>query len=114
MGNAGWVGAAATTALRRSSTDELANGVARYLVLAERSRWQTRDPRDVLVGLAPFLDCARRLGEDPAPLFDRAAADAAPELAEIVREFARRDDVTLEAFGWALAELPAGPEYVAL
>jgi hypothetical protein len=111
MGTGGWVGAAATTALRRGSPGELASGVARYLEVARRTRL---GPCDVLAGLAPFLDCARRLGEDPAALVERAAEGVEPELAGAVRELAGRADVELEAYGWTLAETPAGPEYVAV
>ncbi len=110
----GWVGAAATTALRRSSLDELESGVARYLDLVDRTGAGSGDPRDVMVGLAPFVDCARRLGADPVALFDRAAERVAPELAELaelVRTFVRREDISLTVFGWVLEESPAGPEY---
>ncbi len=114
MGAAAWVGAAATTALRRSSPDELASGVARYLRLVERGGAGAADQDEVISGLAPFLDCARRLGEDPGPLFERASAGAEPSLAELARELARREDVDLGAFGWRLDESPLGPEYTTI
>jgi hypothetical protein len=69
------------------------------------------DVRDVLVALAPYHDCARRLGADPVEVFDLAAAGAPDAARELAMTFARRDDVTLEAFGWVLTDLPDGPCY---
>jgi hypothetical protein len=44
-------------------------------------------------------------------VFDEATARVGAELGEVVRTFVRRDELTLEAFGWSLADSPAGPEY---
>lgn len=77
---------------------------------AGRSRWST-DVHDLHVALAPYFDCALRLGLDPVALFDQAAETGPPELREEVRAFARRDDVTPAAFGYSVVESPTGPRY---
>jgi hypothetical protein len=77
---------------------------------AERARWSA-DNRDLLVALAPYYDCAGRLGLDPATMFDQVAEAGPPELTAAVRDFGRRDDVTLAAFGWTVVETPDGPRY---
>jgi hypothetical protein len=72
--------------------------------------WES-DVRDLLVALAPFHDCARRLGLDVASVFDDAATAGPPSIAEAVRAFGRRDDVTPQAFGFAVHEGQDGPQY---
>lgn len=69
------------------------------------------DWRDVLVGLAPYFDCAQRLGLDPVELFDAAAKDLDGETRELARTFARRPDITLTSFGWELRKTSDGPCY---
>jgi hypothetical protein len=69
------------------------------------------DARDVLIGFAPFVDCAQRLGVDPISLFEAAAKDSSPAMRDLAATFARRSDVTLKDFGWKLDELPEGPCY---
>jgi hypothetical protein len=73
--------------------------------------WE-RDWRDLLVALAPFHDCARRLGLDVVAEFDAAAAEGPPSLADHVRAFGRREDVTLAAFLHVLDQSPGGPRYL--
>jgi len=98
-----------TTALRLRSPERLAADLARYLAAAEPEL--ERDWRDVMVGLAVYHDCARRLGLDPVPLFEAAGRARGPGLRELLATFARRTDVTLGAFGWRLAELDGEPCY---
>jgi LAO/AO transport system kinase len=69
------------------------------------------DPRDVMVHLAPFHDAARRLGFDPIEIFDAATRGSNGPHAELLRGFARRNDVTLESFKWHLVDTPEGPSY---
>jgi hypothetical protein len=64
-----------------------------------------------MVDLAPYMDCARRLGVDPVAMFDQASSGTSHDLGKLVREFGRRGDVTLEAFGWVLEAKPEGPCY---
>lgn len=69
------------------------------------------DKRDLMVQLAPFHDCARRLGLDVSAVF-RTAAEAGPRsLRDVVTAFGERDDVTLNAFGYVIIDLPEGPSY---
>jgi len=96
-----------TRALRLRSLPILSEGLGAYL----RSNEPVQDARDVMVGLAPFHDCVRRLGADPAIMFDEAARGLVPELAEIARTFGRRSDVTPRAFGYAVEVQADGPMY---
>jgi hypothetical protein len=89
----------------------LARSLGEYLVTAAATEEVVADWRDVLVALAPYHDCARRLGLDPVDLFDRASADSRDDLQTLVREFARRSDVTLDAFGWKVTTLSEGACY---
>ena len=89
----------------------LARSLREYLIGAAAANEVAIDWRDVLVALAPYHDCAHRLGLDPVEIFDRASADSPGDLQLICREFARRSDITLNAFGWTLTTLPDGPCY---
>jgi hypothetical protein len=99
----------ATEALRRKSPALLRAGILQMLG-AGRSRWSA-DPGELLVALAPYYDCAHRLGVDSASLFGQVAEAGPPELLAAVRDFGRRDDVSPAAFGWAVVETPEGPRY---
>ena len=100
---------APTRALREQSADLLHAGLDRLLAEGEEA-W-VGDERDLLVALAPYHDCARRLGLDPAAVFEAAAAAAPESLRETVRRFGRRDDVTPEAFGFRVAGEHDAPRY---
>ena len=99
------------TSALRSRDPELFLAELREILDDGLADWE-RDWRDLLVALAPFHDCARRLGLDPAEELDAAAGDGPPALAETVRTLGRRGDVTLEAFGHDLEDGPDGPRYV--
>src|SRR6266480_3615749 len=99
----------ATRALRTADPELLRAGLVR--VIEEREDEWTRDWRDLLLALAPYHDCARRLGLDPAQVFAEAAEQSPPALQEIVREFGRREDVTPAAFGFYVEETADGPRY---
>jgi hypothetical protein len=99
-----------TRVIRSGPADVLTDELHRLLVEGE-STW-VRDWRDLLIALAPLHDCARRLGVDPAAVFSAAASEGPPTLAEHVRQFGARTDVTLAAFGFRLDEqAPGGPAY---
>jgi hypothetical protein len=98
-----------TAALQMRSPERLGVDLYRYVVAAEPE--VETDWRDVLVGLAPFYACARRLGVDPVELFDTASNDLHERARELVRTFARRSDITLHSFGWMLENTSDGPCY---
>ena len=98
-----------TVALRLRSVPRLQEELAGYLARATDA--VHRDWRDVLVILATYHDCAVRLGADPVALFDAAAAGAEEATRKLAATFARRTDITLEAYGWVLTDLPDGPCY---
>lgn len=98
-----------TVALRTNDRDRLSSELARYIAAAAPTL--EVDFRDVLVGLAPYYDCSQRLGLDPIQCFDSVAGSVGEAMRETVRAFARRSDVTLEAFGWQLLQTPDGPCY---
>jgi hypothetical protein len=70
-----------------------------------------RDFREVLVGLAPHYECARRLKLDITDVFDAAALFADEETGALMRIFGRRSDVTLARFGWREIQTPTGPAF---
>jgi hypothetical protein len=95
----------ATIALRGGAESMLLLGL-----VAASNAPADEDPRDIMVGLAPYLDAAQRLGLEPAELFERAAASGGRH-ADLIRTFGGRNDVTLDAFGWRLVDAAEGPTY---
>ena len=69
------------------------------------------DARDFMVGTAVHYHVALQLGLDPAVLFDEAAAWAGPA-GDLLQAFGRRQDMTLEAFGWREVATEHGPGFV--
>jgi hypothetical protein len=98
-------------ALRSRSAKLLLGNLRGYLSRPETATQVREDWRDVLIDLAPFYDCANRLGVDRVDLFHNAAADLPDDVRGLAETFARRADVTLDAFGWTLAIRPGGPCY---
>jgi hypothetical protein len=98
-----------TRAPRERAPDLLREGLLHLLVEGE-DEW-LKDYRDLLVSLAPYHDCARRLGLDPADIFDDVSDRGPVSLRKVVREFGRRTDVTPGAFGYVVTETPDGPRY---
>lgn len=98
---------AATLAVRESDPDRLRLGLIGNAIA------NTHIPpnRNVDVALAVFYHCARKLEIDPAGLFDEAAQFAAEDIAERLRVFGRRADVTLKQFGWREMRTPDGVHY---
>jgi hypothetical protein len=99
---------AATVALRERDPGLLADALF-GLVLAATARHD--DWRDLMVGMAIHFWVAGQLGVEPPELFG-GVADRVPDtsVAEIVRTFGGRTDVTLEVFGWRLVDTPDGPD----
>lgn len=98
-------------ALRTRSHEVLFASLRGYLLRPKTASDAREDWRDVLIDLAPFFDCAERIEVDPVGLFDEASVDLPDDLRAIAGRFARRADVTLEAFGWTLAVTNEGPCY---
>ena len=99
----------ATAALRQRSLERLQLGFRR-LVEAE-AKIMVPDPRDAMISLAPFIDCARRLGVDPLESLGPITRHGPSWYRETFDTFVRRTDVTLVAFGWSIVETPDGPAY---
>ncbi|HYL41468.1 MAG TPA: hypothetical protein VET90_09175, partial [Candidatus Binatus sp.] len=98
-----------TNALRAGRPELLADGFqAQVDWLREHG---PIDPRDEMLDLAALVDCARRLGAEPADLLGPVAASSPPWLAELFERFVRRTDWTLGAFGWSVVETADGPAY---
>ena len=87
----------ATAALREQSPSVLHGGLMWVL-----RAYDGKDSRDVMLGLAPFHDCARRLGLDIRQIFNDAADAVGEEAAQVARDFGRRSDVTGDAFAYAV------------
>lgn len=99
----------ATAALRSGTLAGLRESFGRFLDVAGRN--ESQDERDFMISLTPFVDCARRLGLDAATALGAVIATAPERLQEVFVVFARRTDVTLEAFSWSVVDTPEGPAY---
>ena len=99
----------ATEALRLASPDVWRRSLLATLRDAEED-W-VRDYRDLLVAIAPFHDCARRLGLDVEEAFRSVAEEGPERLRGTVAQFGARTDVTPSAFAFELRDGPDGPAY---
>jgi hypothetical protein len=97
----------ATAALREKSQSVLCGGLIWTLRM-----YDGKDARDLMLSLAPFHDCARRLGLDVSQVFDDAADAVGGEAGEVARVFGRRSDVTPDAFAYTVEAGPDGPKYL--
>ena len=95
-----------TAALREKSQSVLHGG----LIWTLRA-YDGKDARDLMLSLAPFHDCARRLGLDVSQVFNDAADAVGGQASEVARIFGRRSDVTPDAFGFTVESSPDGPRY---
>ena len=86
----------ATAALRTGTRE----GVVTALAAEAARNTGFRDFRDVLLSFAPFYDAAKSLGLEPSDVFDAAAQEVPDDVAELLRAFGRRTDVSLGVFGW--------------
>ena len=99
----------ASAALRDRSLERLQRGFGLYVQAEASARgW---DPRDTMINLTPFIDCARQLGFDPIVVLGPIASTGPAWFQETFAAFVRRPDVTLEAFGWSMVDTPGGPRY---
>lgn len=98
---------AATLAVREGDPDRLRLGLIGNAI----ANTHIPPSRNVDAALAVFYHCARKLEVDPAGLFNEAAQFAAEEMAERLRAFGRRAEVTLKQFGWREIKTSEGVRY---
>jgi hypothetical protein len=71
------------------------------------------DVRDVMVGLAVHHLVAQQIGQDPAVLFgDVAARLPDGPVADLLRQFGARQDITPKAFRWQVVQTVHGPDFI--
>lgn len=87
---------AATLAARSGDAEQLCLGLVGSVI----ANYDIPDKRNVDVALAIYHHCARKLELNPPEVFDEAAQYATEAMAERLRAFGRRTDVTLKLFGW--------------
>ena len=87
---------AVTLAVREESPDRLLRGIVGAVI----ANYVIPEKRRVEVSLAVYHYAARKLGESPADLFEKAADFATPELAAKLHQFGKRGDILLKNFGW--------------
>lgn len=80
------------------------------LLVEHEDAWRA-NVRDLMAGLAPYHDVARRLDVDAGDIFETAASGGPAALADLVRAFGHRDDIRPDRFGFAVTETIDGPEY---
>jgi hypothetical protein len=99
-----------TIALRQESSQRLRDAL---LATALAQLVRQSDPRDLMVGLAVHHIVARQIGVVPSVIFDETAnlLPAGP-IADLLREFGARNDITLETFGWQLVQTTDGPDFI--
>lgn len=96
-------------ALRRRSPEALHAALLSLLKEGE-AEW-VKDYRDLMVAMAPYHHCAKRLGIDVQDFFREVAADAPSSLQKTVEQFGRRTDVTPKNFGFRLKRSRKGHYY---
>jgi hypothetical protein len=99
----------ATEALRLASPDVWRRSL--LATLRDHEEDWVRDYRDLLVTIAPYHDCARRLGLDVEEAFGSVAEEGPERLRDTVARFGARTDVTPSTFGFELREEPGGLAY---
>ena len=100
-----------TLALREGSPEHLREGLVALLARQQRDEDEVADWRDLLMDLAPYHDCSRRIGIDPHVLFEWVARQLPAEVAGTVRQLGKRPEIAPEEFGFALVDEADGPRY---
>jgi hypothetical protein len=100
----------ATVALRERSLDRLHDAL---LASALSALMESPDARECMVGLALHYVVARDLGSEPLLVFETVARRLPDgEVAQLLRDFGARQDVTSSAFGWVQVETDDGPDFL--
>lgn len=97
----------ATLAVRLEDAEQLRLGLIGNII----ANYQIPSSRNVDAALAVFYHCALKLGLSTQAFFDDAAQFASPEMADKMRSFGRRTDVTLKQFGWRELRTSDGIRY---
>jgi hypothetical protein len=92
-------------ALEECSRERLISGLSIWALIFP----DDYDYRDVMCMTAPTHVVAVELGMEPEVVFAEAARFAGPGVAETLLKFGKRQDVSLDAFGWTRVETPNGP-----
>jgi len=80
------------------------------LLATHEDEWLA-DVRGMMATLAPYHDCARWLEVSPGEIFETAASGGPTALADLVRAFGHRDDISPAKFGFVVEFEPEGPRY---
>jgi hypothetical protein len=98
-------------ALRERSPDHLRAGLNAVLARATNEEGEIRDWRDLMMDLAPYHDCARRIGIDPRVLFEWIARKLPADVQGPVRALGKRETLDPAEFGFTLVTDDDGPRY---
>jgi hypothetical protein len=98
-----------TLALREGSPEHLRVGLV--ALLSRQGGEEVSDWRDLLMDLAPYHDCARRIGLDRRVLFEWIARKLPADVAGTVRALGNREEISPEEFGFTLVDEADGPRY---
>jgi hypothetical protein len=99
---------AATLSIRQLNPEWLRLGLMGYAIAHVGDQSGHNPGGGLDTALAVFYHCARMLENETEKLFDEAAGYASNEMAERIRAFGHREDVTLKKFGWREIRTPEG------
>ena len=95
-------------ALREGNPNHLRAGLEGVLA---RQGEEVSDWRDLVIDLAPYHDCARRLGLPPKALFEWVARQLPADVQGTVRALGQREEIDTREFGFILVDDEDGPRY---
>lgn len=99
-----------TLALRQGSAALLLDAL---LAAAICQLGDESDLRDLMVGLAVHHLVAQQIGQDPSAMFQEIAARLpGGPVADLLRAFGTRQDITPEAFGWQIVQTAHGADFI--
>ena len=98
-------------ALREGSLEHMRAGLVKVLARQGDPDEGVSDWRDLVMDLAPYHDCARRLGQDPKVLFEWIARQLPADVAPTVRQLGKRPELDPSEFGFTIVDEADGPRY---